>query len=97
MTPHSRLPEESALAVNHMVEENRQHKRIEKTITIQFCVADAFPKKWDMSVIENISVGGVKFSAPSDIEFNDKIVQLQIRIPELAPRFLEIEAVVVGR
>jgi hypothetical protein len=48
-----------------------------------------------MSVIENISVGGVKFIAPADLALNDKIIQLQIRIPELGPLILELEAMVV--
>jgi hypothetical protein len=79
-----------------MVDENRQYRRIEKRLTIQFCLADVAPRKWDMSMIENISVGGVKFVATSDLKLNDKIIQLQIRIPELAPRFLELQALVLS-
>jgi hypothetical protein len=77
------------------MEQNRKHKRIEKKISLQFCVADASPRKWDMSVIQNISAGGVKFSIPSDLVLKDKVVQLQIRIPELMPRFLDVEALVL--
>ncbi len=62
---------------------------------MQYCVAGAFPKKWDMSIIDNISAGGVKFSAPSDLELKGKIVQLQIKIPELAPHLLDLEAMVI--
>jgi len=62
---------------------------------MQYCVAGAFPKKWDITIIENISAGGVKFPAPSDLELKGKIVQLQIKIPELAPRLLELEAMVI--
>ncbi len=62
---------------------------------MQYCVADLLPKKWDMSVIENISAGGVKFSAPSDLGLKGKCLQLQIKIPELAPLILELEAIVL--
>ena len=64
-----------------MADNNRQYVRIKKNINMQYCVAGALPKKWDISVIENISVGGVKFRAPTDFALNDKFVQLQIRIP----------------
>ena len=63
---------------------------------MQYCVTDALPKKWDMSIVENISAGGIKFIAPIDLALNDKIIQLQIRIPELAPLVLELEAMVVN-
>jgi hypothetical protein len=49
-----------------------------------------------MSIVEDISVGGVKFIAPSDLKLKDKIVQLLIKIPELAPLILELEAMVVN-
>jgi hypothetical protein len=79
-----------------MVDNNRQDTRIQKNINIQYCVAGALFKKWDVSVIEDISAGGVKFIAPVDFGLNDKILQLQIRIPELAPLVLELEAMVVN-
>ena len=79
-----------------MVDNNRQDTRIKKNINIQYCVAGALPKKWDVSIIEDISAGGVKFIAPVDLPLNDKIIQLQIRIPELAPLILELEAMVVN-
>ena len=78
-----------------MTDQNRQHKRIEKTLTLLFCVADAVPQKWDMSVVENISAGGVRFIAPTDLKLQDKIVQLKIRIPALAPHSIELQAMVV--
>ncbi len=79
-----------------MIDKNRKHRRIEKPITIQFCLLEDSPKKWDMSILDNISVGGVSFTASSDLKLNDKIIQLQIRIPELAPIVLELEAMVVN-
>lgn len=78
-----------------MAREQRHHPRIQKPLTMQYCRADLFPRKWDMSVIDNISLGGVRFKASSDLELNNKIIQLQILIPELAPRFLELEAIVL--
>ena len=79
-----------------MIDNKRQHARIKKNINMQYCVAGGFPGKWDISVVENISVGGVKFKAPIDFALNDKIVQLQIRIPELAPLILDLKAMVVN-
>ena len=55
-----------------------------------------YPKKWDMSVIEDISAEGLMFMAPSDLPLNDKIVQLKIKIQELAPRIMEVNARVVN-
>ena len=78
-----------------MLDKNRKHRRIEKSLTMQFSLADVSPRKWDMSTIENISFGGVRFIAPSDLKLIDKIVHLQIRIPQLAPRLLELEAIVL--
>ena len=79
-----------------MMDKNRWHRRIEKKINLLFCAADVSPKKWDMSVVENISAGGVKFIAPTDLALNNKIIQLQIRIPELAPLILKLEAMAVN-
>ena len=79
-----------------MIDKNRRHRRIEKKISLLFCAADMSPKKWDMSVVENISTGGVKFIAPTDLALNNKIIQLQIRIPELAPLILKLEAMAVN-
>jgi hypothetical protein len=79
-----------------MPDENRQSRRIEKSLTIQFCLVDEYPQQWDMYVIENISAGGIRFIAPSELELIDKTFQLRIKIPELAPVLLELEAVVLG-
>lgn len=79
-----------------MNEDNRQHRRIEKRITMRFCLADMSPKRWDMSFVDNISVGGIKFKASSDLKLTDKIIQLQIKIPELSPKVLEINALVLS-
>jgi len=68
---------------------------MKKPLTVQFCSADVFPKKWDMSVVENISAGGVKFKAQGNLPSVGKIIQLRIRIPELAPHLLELEAIVL--
>jgi len=78
-----------------MIDKNRRNRRFKKSINMQYCIAGVYPKKWDMSIIDNISIGGVKFSAPSDLQLKGKIVQLQIKIPELAPRLLEVEAMVL--
>ena len=69
---------------------------MERILTVLYCVADAIPKKWDQSVIENISAGGIRFIAPSDLDLVNKVVQLKIKIAELAPYTLELEAVVLG-
>jgi hypothetical protein len=79
-----------------MNEENRQHKRIEKRITIQFCLADVSPKKWDMSFVDNISVGGIRFIASGDLKLNDQILQLQIKFQELSPHSLKLEAMILS-
>lgn len=78
-----------------MDDQNREHKRLVRPLMIQFCIADALPRKWDMSVIENISAGGVKFKVPADLDLIDRTIQLRIRIPELAPHLLELEAVIL--
>ena len=79
-----------------MTDYNRQYRRIDKNITLLYCVADARPAQWDMSIAENISAGGVKFRALSDLKLKDKIVQLRIKIPALAPHVLEVEGMVVN-
>ena len=79
-----------------MFEINREHRRVKKPLTMQFCLSDVSPQKWDMTVVENISAGGVRFIAPSDLELFDKIIQLQIKIPELAPHLLKLQAIVLS-
>ena len=79
-----------------MFENHRQHKRIAKHLTTQFCLAEAFPKKWDMSILENISGGGVKFTASSDLDLSGKTIYMQIRVPELSPSVLQLQAVVLS-
>jgi len=49
-----------------------------------------------MSIIDNIGAGGLKFSASSDLDLKDKTIQVRIRIPELAPLVLDLEAKVVN-
>jgi len=75
------------------MDQNRRHKRLNKIITLGFCVPGS--KSWEMSVVENISAGGVRFIAPTDIILSHKVFQLKIRVPELAPNVLEVEAEVV--
>ena len=77
------------------MDNNRQHKRIDKKINMLFSVADVFPAKWDMCVIENISAGGIRFIAQHDLKLFDKNLHLQIRVPELAPIVLKLDAKVV--
>jgi len=79
-----------------MADKNREYRRMERILTVLYCISDAVPKKWDQSVIENISAGGIKFIAPSDLDLNNKTVQLKIKIAELAPYTLELDAVVLG-
>lgn len=79
-----------------MAEEIRQHKRIDKVINLQFSVADQIPVKWDICKMENISEGGLKFIAQTDLNLNGKLLNLKIRLPELAPSLLEIQGIVVG-
>jgi len=78
-----------------MIDKNRQHQRVNKILTILYCIADFPTKHWDMSVIKNISAGGVMFLAPGDVKFNGKTIYLKIGIPELAPLVLELEAIVI--
>ena len=59
-------------------------------------MADVYPKKWDVSTIDNISFGGVKFTSSEALELHNKIILLQIRIPQLAPRRLKVEALVLS-
>jgi len=35
------------------------------------------------------------FTAPSDLKLDDKVIRLQIKVPQLAPHFLELEALVL--
>ena len=79
-----------------MSENKRQHIRIEKHLTLHFCIVDEHPQKWDMSVIQNISVGGVMFIAPADLKLNGMTVALRIQIPELAPHTFQVEAIVLS-
>ena len=48
-----------------------------------------------MCVIENISAGGIRFIAQHDLKLFDKNLHLQIRVPELAPIVLKLDAKVV--
>ncbi len=79
-----------------MAENQRQHKRIDKRLTLMYCVADTYPRHWDLTVIENISVGGIKFTTSSNLELKNKFILVKIRIPELLPRHLELEALVLN-
>ena len=48
-----------------------------------------------MSFIKNISVGGLMFLSTSDLHLEkDKVLQLRIKFPDLAPDSLEVEAVI---
>ena len=77
-----------------MNDRNRQHPRLDKTLTIAYCVPD-ISHEWDMSVVKNISAGGIMFMAPGDMLLKDKRIKLKIGIPELAPHVLMLDAVVV--
>jgi hypothetical protein len=79
-----------------MIDNQRRYRRLDKILTMQFCFADASPKVWDISTIENISPGGVRFKVPSDLKLKDKIIYVQIRVPELAHRLLKLEAIVIN-
>lgn len=74
--------------------ENRQAKRIIRPLNIKFCLSHENPPKWNLtSIIGNISEGGVKFIAPSDLK--DQVLKLEIRSPRLVPRTLKLEAIVL--
>jgi len=79
-----------------MADKNRKYRRAEKKLILLFCFPDILPRKWDMSIIDNIGAGGLKFSASSDLDLKDKTIQVRIRIPELAPLVLDLEAKVVN-
>lgn len=79
-----------------MIDDLRQHRRIEKPLTMHYCLADVLPIKWDITSIGNISIGGVKFIARNDLNLNHKTVLLQIKIPQLAPDSLVLEAIVLN-
>jgi len=74
--------------------DNRENRRIERPFTIQFCPADAYPQKWDMSTIQNISAGGLRFTVANDTELLNKIIHVRIRIPEIT-HILEMQAYVL--
>jgi len=74
---------------------NRRHKRIDKIINLFYSLADELPQKWDMSIAENIGTGGLRFIGPFDLKLKDKVFNLRIKLPQLAPALLEVEAMVV--
>ena len=49
-----------------------------------------------MSIIENISLGGVRFKASNGAELNGKVLLVKIRLPQLAPHSLELKAMVLS-
>lgn len=78
-----------------MTDNQRLHRRIEKSLIIQYCIPDDPSKNWDIAIIQNISAGGIKFIAPSNLKLSDKIIKLQIKVPEFTPRLLELMAKVL--
>lgn len=45
--------------------------------------------------MENISAGGVKFLVTSQSDLKDKILHLRIKVPELTPYVLDLQALVL--
>jgi hypothetical protein len=77
-----------------MMEEKRKHKRVVRPLNIRFSSNEPHPPNWNLSsFIDNISAGGVKFTAPCDL--SDKVLKLEIQSPRWIPRTLRLEAVVL--
>jgi len=76
-----------------MLKENRQAKRNIRPLNINYCLSADSPPQWMSSIIGDISSGGVKFMAPRDLK--DKMLNLEIKSPRLAPRTLKLEAIVL--
>ena len=64
-------------------------------MSLSLCLSGDHHQKWDMSIIKNLSAGGCMFIAQHDWDLKDRVVQLRINIPVLAPRPLEVEAFVL--
>ena len=66
-----------------------------KSLSIQYSLEEGGVGKWDQSFVQNISVGGVKFTAAGDYNLKDKVIHLRIRLPDLAPEVMDIQAKVL--
>jgi hypothetical protein len=76
------------------MEEKRKHKRVVRPLNIRFSVGESYPPNWNLSsFIDNISAGGVRFTAPCDL--TDQVLKLEIQSPRWIPRTLKLEAVVL--
>ncbi len=74
--------------------EKRKHKRVVRPLNIRFSFNESNPPNWNLSsYIDNISAGGVRFTAPCDL--SDKVLKLEIQSPRWIPRTLILEAVVL--
>ena len=74
--------------------EKRQAKRIVRPLNIKYSFRHENPVKWNLSsIIGDISAGGVKFIATSDL--TDKELNLEIKSPRIDPRTLKVEAIVL--
>ncbi|MDE1920560.1 MAG: PilZ domain-containing protein [Candidatus Omnitrophica bacterium] len=79
-----------------MVDNQRRYRRIEKPIHILFCAVGAASQRWDMSIIQNISSGGIKFPTSNGADLNNKTLLVKINFQELLPRRLELKAKVLS-
>lgn len=71
--------------------EKRKHKRVVRPLNIRFSYSESYPPNWNLSsFIDNISAGGVRFTAPCDL--TDKVLKLEIQSPRWIPRTLKLEA-----
>jgi hypothetical protein len=74
--------------------EKRKHKRVVRPLNIRFSYSHETPPNWNLSsFIDNISAGGVKFTAPCDL--TGKTLKLEIQSPRWVPHTLKLDAVVL--
>jgi len=79
-----------------MVEERRKSVRIKKVITVRYSYStDKGEKKWDMTVIRDISETGMSITAHQRFSLSD-IVTFLIKIPSRPLEWIEFTGRVVG-
>lgn len=79
-----------------MVEEKRKSVRIKKVITVRYNYgADTGEKKWDMTMIRDISETGMCITTHQRFSLND-IVTFLIKIPSRPLEWIEFTGRVVG-
>jgi len=79
-----------------MVEEKRKSVRIKKLLTVRYSYSlDNDEKKWDMTVIKDISETGMSFTTHQQFLPND-IVTFLIKIPSRPLEWIEFTGRVMG-